>query len=340
MDNPLHQANRNNDPRRILIIVDKYGWSYDAIARGIKDHVDDDVIIDIMSEKADAETIRREHGRYDLVFAMGWTSVFEKKKKTSHAEKLDFIDKARLITGVHSHRSWDDYRSTPDWSPDPSPELIEKLASLKAVNTVSRRLFRMFRKAGLDNLVLTENGVDTDLFRPTQPVNIDRTRPLVIGFSGSTGIQKHDDLKGLSAFILPLGELPNVEIRVLGERGPKQVARAAMPALYNSIDLYICASTSEGFSQSVLEASACGRSVLSTKVGGSEDLIEAGATGYFIERDLEQIQRLVTTLEQNRVTVARLGARNRQHVLDRYAWRVRVKDWLDFMRASLPATVH
>ena len=128
---------------------------------------------------------------------------------------------------------------------------------------MSRRLFRIFEKAGLDNLTLTENGVDTELFKPTEPINTDRRRPLAIGFSGSAGIQKHDDLKGLSAFILPLADLANVDIRVLGERGPNQVPRDGMPELYNGIDLYLCASTSEGFSQSVLEASACGRGVLS-----------------------------------------------------------------------------
>ncbi len=341
MDNPSAAPGNGRRRNRVMLIVDKYGWSYDAIARGIVAHAQkDDLAIDILSEKEDAELIKRRHDDYDLVFAMGWTSVFSKKRKTNYEEKLPFIDKTKLIAGIHSHRAWDDYRSTPDWSPEPPEGLIEKLASLRAVNAVSRRLLSIFDEAGLKNLTLTENGVDTDLFEPLVPVNVDRRRPLLIGFSGSTAVQKHDDLKGLSTYILPLGDLSNIEIRVLGERGPKQVPRDGMPALYNEIDLYLCASTSEGFSQSVLEASACGRGVLSTRVGGSEDLIEPGVNGYFVERNLDHIRRQVIGLEADRETVARLGFANRKRVLDRYDWRVRVGNWLTFLRKNLPEHVN
>jgi glycosyltransferase involved in cell wall biosynthesis len=164
--------------------------------------------------------------------------------------------------------------------------LIEQLSRLRSVNAISCRLFDLFRKAGLTNVVLTENGVDADLFSPARPISVDRQRPLVVGFCGSTNIDKHDYLKGYSEFIAPLQDLPNVEVKVLGGKGDQRVSRVEMPNLYSQIDLYICASTSEGFSQSVLEASSCGRGVISTRVGGCEDLITEGHNGFFIDRDL------------------------------------------------------
>lgn len=326
--------------RKVLIIIDKFGWSYDAIAKGLtKGNVDGALSFDIVSLADNLDYIERHHAQYDLVFAMGWTLIMSKKKKHHYRQELTFLDRRKLITGIHSHRSWDEYASLPNVSPPPPKELIEELSTLRHINVISRRLFAVFREAGLLNITLTENGVDTDLFAPTRPIATDRQQPLVVGFCGSTHIDKHDHLKGYSQFIAPLCELPNVEVKVLGGKGNGQVKREDMPKLYNQIDLYICASTSEGFSQSVLEASSCGRGVISTRVGGCEDLITEGHNGFFIERDLPAIKRLVSLLEADRPLVRQLGQHNRQRILERYAWTIQAPVWLKFITSNLPQPV-
>ena len=322
---------------RVLIITDKPNWSYDTIAKGlVRYNNNPGLVLDIAAASEQMEFIEREHPTYDLVFPLGWTDVISKNKKQLYQDKLTFLDRGRLITGIHSHRSWDAYASQPDFSPDPQEELIEKLSQLKGINIISKRLFQIFDKAGLTNITLTENGVDTELFCPAKPVNIDREIPLILSFSGSKEIAKHDYLKGFSEFIEPLNELPNVQVLELGGRGEQQVSREAMPALYNQTDLYICASTSEGFSQSVLEASACGRGIVSTRVGGCEDLIEEGSNGFFINRNLEQIKQVISSLAADRQLVRRLGENNRRIVMERYAWNIKVKAWLGFIESHLP----
>ena len=322
---------------KVLIITDKPGWAYDTIAKGLVRYNDNaGLVLDIAAVSGQMDFIEREHHRYDLVFPLGWTDVIAKHKKHLYQDRLPFLDRSKLITGIHSHRSWDSYASQPDMSPAPPAELIKHLAALKGINIISRRLYQIFERAGLDNITLTENGVDTELFSPTASVNTDRQLPLILGFSGSKEIAKHDYLKGFSEFIAPLNALPNVQVRELGGRGEQQVSRENMPALYNQIDLYICASTSEGFSQSVLEASACGRGILSTRVGGCEDLITEGGNGYFIDRDLEQIKTIVARLEADRQWVRNLGENNRCTVLDKYSWHIKVKDWLCFIESHLP----
>ena len=322
---------------KVLIITDKPGWSYDTIAKGLVRYNDNaNLTLEVLAASTQIERIEREHPQYDLVFPLGWTQIISKKKKQLYHDLLPFLARDRVITGIHSHRSWDDYTSLPDFSPPPPPALLDKLSRLRGINLISRRLYGIFAQAGLTNIVLTENGVDTELFRPHTPVNIDRRRPLVVGFSGSKDIAKHDYLKGFTEFIAPLHTLPGVELKVLGGRGEQQVKREDMPALYNQIDLYICASTSEGFSQSVLEAAACGRGIVSTRVGGCEDLIDDGHNGFFIRRDLEQLKLVVSMLEADRQLVRRLGVNNRQVVLDRYSWNIKVKDWLRFIESHLP----
>jgi glycosyltransferase involved in cell wall biosynthesis len=321
---------------KVLIITDKPGWSYDTIAKGLVRYNDNPgLVLDIAAASDQMAFIEREHQRYDLVFPLGWTQVIAKHKKLGFQDLLPFLDRRKLITGIHSHRSWDEYASMPDFSPPPPAALLDRLSELKGINIISRRLHRIFERAGLSNIVLTENGVDTELFSPKTPVNTERRVPLSVGFSGSKDIAKHDYLKGFSEFIEPLGSLPNVQIKVLGNRGEGQVKREDMPALYNQIDLYLCASTSEGFSQSVLEASACGRGVLSTRVGGCEDLIEEGRNGFLLRRDSAQIRALVERLEADRPLVRSLGENNRRIVLDRYSWQLKVRDWLRFVESHL-----
>ncbi len=321
---------------RVLVIIDKYGWSYDTIAKGLVEHNTDPALhFEVLSAKEDAAAIERRHAAFDLVFVLGWTSLFSKKPKERYRSLLPFLDPARVITGVHSHRSWDGYASLPDHSPPPPQELIEKLARVRGVNLISRRLWRLFGEAGLETIALTENGVDTALFSPSKPIRVDRGAPLVIGFSGATEIGKHDGLKGFSEFIAPLADMPGVQVRTLGGRGDGQVPRRQMPALYNEIDLYVCASSSEGFSQSVLEAAACGRGVVSTRVGGCEDLIRDGVNGFLVERRCEAFRSRIARLAADRPLVAELGRNNRSIVEREYAWPLRVQDWLGFVRAHL-----
>lgn len=322
---------------KVLVIIDKPGWAYDTIAKGLLRYNENAALVmDIVSVSEQLDVIEREHQNYDLVFPLGWTDVISKNKKQLYQDRLPFLDRRKLITGIHSHRSWDGYESQPDFMPAPPDELIEKLAKLRGINIISRRLYQIFQQAGLTNIALTENGVDTNLFSPTMSIKTAQDKPLVLGFSGSKEIAKHDYLKGYSEFIEPLNALPNVEVMLLGGRGENQVKREDMPALYNQIDLYICASSSEGFSQSVLEASACGRGILSTRVGGCEDLIEEGRNGYFIDRNLEQIKTVVSKLEADRQHVKSLGENNRRVVIENYSWRIKAKEWLGFIESHLP----
>ncbi|MDH3209711.1 MAG: hypothetical protein OEL91_04940, partial [Burkholderiaceae bacterium] len=203
---------------KVLIVTDKPGWSYDTIAKGLVRYNNNDrLVLDIAAASDEMDFIEREHHRYDLIFPLGWTQIISKKKPL-YEDLMPFVERRKLITGIHSHRSWDDYTSLPDFSPSPPAVLLDRLSRLRGVNTVSRRLHQIFERAGLTNIALTENGVDTELFSPKKPVNIDPRTPLVLGFSGSKDIPKHDYLKGFSEFIEPLSAIPNVQIMVLGNR--------------------------------------------------------------------------------------------------------------------------
>jgi glycosyltransferase involved in cell wall biosynthesis len=49
-----------------------------------------------------------------------------------------------------------------------------------------------------------------------------------------------------------------------------------------ALDVYVCASESEGFSNVILEAMACGKPVIATNVGGNPEAVKDGITGFLV----------------------------------------------------------
>ena len=66
-----------------------------------------------------------------------------------------------------------------------------------------------------------------------------------------------------------------VDLRLLGYRPDVEQVLAAL-------DVFVLSSTSEGLSNTILEAMAAGRPVVATRVGGAEEMIDDGVTGVLV----------------------------------------------------------
>ena len=146
--------------------------------------------------------------------------------------------------------------------------------------------------------------------------------------------------KGLDLAIEALGRLPrnNFRLLVLGkdaeqarfeaiaseagvrERvnflGFRSDVREAMAAS----DIFLFPSWYEAFSLATIEAAACGLPILATKINGTEDFVEPGKTGFFIEHDPGQIATVLERLADSEVERKRLGENARREVEQHYTW--------------------
>jgi len=94
-------------------------------------------------------------------------------------------------------------------------------------------------------------------------------------------------------------------VKFLGHRADPEVVMAAM-------DVYVLTSVSEGLPNTVLEAMATGLPVVTTRVGGAEELVEHGVTGFLVPpSDTEALARALAVLLADETLRRSAGAAGR-----------------------------
>ena len=183
------------------------------------------------------------------------------------------------------------------------------------------------------------NGVDTERF---QPVTVDRKAglrrefnlngdPLVV-FSGRLVAEKGADIL-LAAWAELLSEMPGAGLVVLGD-GPEYGGLSKMAGervhfagsvddvapYLQAADIFVLPSLTEGLSNSLLEAMACGLAVVATSVGGAVDIVVQDQNGLIVEPGkAEYLLHAILALYRNPELRQDLGVAARQTMVDGYA---------------------
>src|SRR5205814_10414342 len=90
--------------------------------------------------------------------------------------------------------------------------------------------------------------------------------------------------------------------------------------LYPALDVYVCTSETEGLSNVVLEAGACGLPIIATRVGGNEEIVTEGFNGFLVpaaspESIAAKAAQLYSDCELRRV----MGDRNRRRMASQFS---------------------
>lgn len=88
---------------------------------------------------------------------------------------------------------------------------------------------------------------------------------------------------------------------------------------YRASDLFILPSREEGFSNSMLEAQACGLPAIVTKISGAVDLIDESKNGRFIDRSSESIEKAIQTYLENQDELENHSKNARKIIMDKYS---------------------
>jgi glycosyltransferase involved in cell wall biosynthesis len=90
--------------------------------------------------------------------------------------------------------------------------------------------------------------------------------------------------------------------------------------IFAALDVYVCSSESEGFSNVVLEAMACGKPVIATNVGGNPEAVEEGKTGFLVKPNApEEIAKAAARLLDDTGLRVALGRRGRERAVSEFS---------------------
>lgn len=236
---------------------------------------------------------------------------------------------------------------------DPSKfsHVMYALQNANAVTTNASKLAKK-AKAFIDRGIhIIPNGIDTDKFKPMEKNDIlaealglvdekkKEARRFVIGFVGELREKKglatllvgYAQLaKIMPASLLVVGEIREGEDKKVFEEfkstHPKlpitvtgHVPHKDLPAYYSLMDVFVHPSLRDGMPNAVLEAMACGKTVIATPVGGVLDIVEDDVNGFFVNvNDAQELaEKMAEALNQpeKRETIGRAA---REAALNRF----------------------
>jgi len=312
----------------VLFIVDVPNWAHDNKTQSLQRTLGDEYQI-VKRFQSDVTSADLENA--DLILVYYWMQ-FDRMK---HLETAFLRNRYKLLIGVCSH-----YEFTGEWR-DPALTTLRRMARGVFVN--NSFLYHELQSLVDAPVFYTPNGVDTDFYRPSlvslpstsrtparndflthlrQPLSSissvvkrfseiglrERARrsEMRVGWAGS--LTNHGpDQRGVHDLIIPaVRSVKGLDV-LLAAREEKWRDPDEMLEFYRSIDIYICASSSEGTPNPCLEAAACGVPVVTTRVGNMPELIQHSINGLFIERDVSDIANKLTRLRDDSLLRAELS---------------------------------
>lgn len=217
----------------------------------------------------------------------------------------------------------------------------------------------------LPDIHITPFGVDIAVFADIEPVSARHKQSLVIGTVKTMASRYGIDIL-IEAFALLIEQLGSMypsmaeklQLRLVGG-GPQsadykalalrlgiadkvkfvgRVTHAQVPQELAKLDIYVALSRIESFGVAVIEASAAGRPVVVSDVGGLPEVTLQNITGLIVPPESPQaaadaLQRLVLDAELRQ----QLAIAGQQHVAKAYSWPVCVQKMVDVYQQLLTA---
>lgn len=218
--------------------------------------------------------------------------------------------------------------------------LINILKSADAICSTSKDMAEEIKKYYNKDILITPFGVDLEVFKCSVPLlnkdyitigitkNLEKVygiNYLIEAFYELCKERKSDDLRLL--IVGDGSERENLE-KLCIERElldkvtfTGNVDNNEIPKFINSMDIVCIPSLSESFGVAGVEAGACGRPVIASKVGGLKEVIVHGYNGYLVEPgSVEDIKEKLILILENKDKLLEMGKNSRDYMKEKYDW--------------------
>jgi glycosyltransferase involved in cell wall biosynthesis len=171
----------------------------------------------------------------------------------------------------------------------------------------------------------TPRGVDPEVFyKHENTMTVDNIRDNM----ATVFVGKARSGKGLERFIRPAceGVKGKVKLHINEKNYTDALTKPQMRELYNKAHVYMVASETDGTPNPALEAAACGRPIISNKIGNMPEFIEDGYNGFIVDRNVGAYMEKLQYFKENPEECIRMGNNARKTVLESWTWE-HVTQW-------------
>lgn len=176
---------------------------------------------------------------------------------------------------------------------EPRILFVGRIEALKGIDTLIRAAQRLLNSEILGSRPLHVQIVGGDRSEELEIMGTEMAR--LRGLARELGVQDH--------------------VEFLGSR-----RQAELPDYYGAADVVVMPSYSESFGMVALEAMACGRPVIASRVGGLAYLVKDGNTGFHVqEGDPAELESRLAALLSNPQLLETMGRAARQEA-EKYSW--------------------
>lgn len=290
---------------KILLISDVKGWAWWNKSEFLKEYLSDEFNIHITCAIEPQHGGHIEKGKFDLYFTYGYSYVDYVTRKG--------VPKDKIVTGVTAHRPHNTIRGP-----------MNRAGNLHANSLM---LKKELENMGYTNVHYVPNGVDEKLFKVVDPIPEHRSN-IVVGHVG-----KACKAKGQQDYIKPAvtyaGALGFYNFNDYTKKTPLN----QMWKIYNQMDVFIVASVEDGTPNPALEAAACGRPIISNRIGNMPEFIEHGVNGFLLDtRNVKEYAKYITKLGANRKLLMEMGRNARATIEKDWTWKVQAERYRDMFR--------
>jgi len=291
----------SNRKPRIVFICDVKGWAWWIKSEYLKKYLSDEFDIDIAYVIGQG-TKYDPSKEYDIYFTFGY----------SYIDRIRDVPKYKKASGMTAHRN----RNV----------ILHNMNRVGIVHANSVLLKNELHNMGFKKVFYVPNGVDEELFRPVTPIPLVRDN-IYVGHVG-----KESPLKGQKEFIYPSVKKANANLISNTKNWSDKVEYADMWKIYQNMDCFIVASTEDGTPNPALEAAACGRPIISNRIGNMPEFIKDGYNGFLVNKNVNDYVEKILYLKNNRDKLIEMGNNARKTVEEGWTWKIQAENYRKMFR--------
>lgn len=332
--------------KKIAMIIDVRGWAFDNIAHKIKENLPEYDIDIIPGDLFEGNMIQLFLlcQDYDLIHFLwrGFLTLIDREEMKNYVQTLgetfeDFVNqfiKNKNITFTVCDQLF--LNKEEEW------KTFEAMKYAKSYFVTSKILMDIYNKYEKKPSMIIHDGVDLKQYKPENLDRFNNITNIRVGWAGNSKFKDNEndtDLKGVEGIIKPaISELQNegydIELK-LADRNIKKIPQEEMPKFYNNIDLYVCASKTEGTPLTVLEAMAMGIPVISTDVGIVKEALGPNGSKYIMkERSKDELKSKIKELINNKKDFEIISKENLEQIKD-WDWEKISKKYKEFFELNM-----